>query len=243
MNDLKVFRWTGAFGVTVFVLVLMECPLWGVGNAPHINEAAAYSQYMAKIKDVALTRVLLDMCIVVSFVIFIAGFRHLIRKTQPEYEWVATLAFGAGLLWMAVTLVADSLMGGAALDTLGDKADPTAVRALVEGALLMLNGPMAFVTTGLFLGAAGYASWATGALPRWTAWVAYVGAALCAASVPAMYGGTLDQTRFYNALGWGPILVGSFPPIIWILIAGILMIRKRDAIAPAPALQTPVAGE
>ena len=243
MNDLKVFRWTGAFGVAVFVLVLMEFPLWGVGNAPHINEAVAYSQYMAKIKDVALTRVLLDMCIVVSFVIFIAGFRHLIRKARPEYEWVATLVYGAGLLWMAVTLVADSLMGGAALDTLGGKADPTAVRALVEGALLMLNGPMAFVTTGLFLGAAGYASWATGALPRWTAWVAYVGAALCAASVPAMYGGTLDQTRFYNALGWGPIIVGSFPPIIWILIAGILMIRKRDAIAPAPALQTPVAGE
>jgi len=231
MNDLKVFRWTGAFGLAVFVLVLMEFPLWGVGSPPHINDAVANSQYITKIKDVVLTRVLLDMCIVVSFVIFSAGFRHLIRKARPEYEWAATLAFGAGLLWMAVTLVADSLMGGAALDTLGGKADPTAIRTLVEGALLMLNGPMAFVTTGLFLGAAGYASWATGALPKWTAWLAFVGAALCAASVPAMYGGALDQTHFYNAMGWGPIIVGSFPPIIWILVAGILMIRKRDAAA------------
>ena len=210
MNDRKVFRWTGAFGVVIFVLVLMEFPLWGVGSPPHINDAVANSQYIAKFKDVVLTRVLLDMCIVVSFVIFSAGFRHLIRMARPEYEWAATLAFGAGLLWMAVTLVADSLMGGAALDTLGGKADPTAIRALVEGALLMLNGPMAFVTTGLFLGAAGYATWATGALPRWTAWLAYVGAALCAASVPAMYGGALDQTRFYNAMGWGPIIVGAF---------------------------------
>jgi hypothetical protein len=235
MNDQKVFRWTGAFGVAVFVLVLMEFPLWMVGNAPHFNDAVAYSQYLAKIKDVALTRVLLDMCIYVSFMIFIAGFRHLIRKARPEYEWAATLAYGAGLIWMAVTLVADSLEGGAALDTLGGKADPTAIRALVEGALLMFNGPMAFVTTGLFLGAAGYATWATGALPRWTVWLAYVGAALCAASIPAMYAGTLDPTRFYNALGWGPIIVGSFPPILWILVAGILMIRKRDDVAPAPA--------
>jgi hypothetical protein len=189
---------------------------------------------MAKIKDVALTRMLLDMCIYARFMIFLAGFRHLIRKARPEYEWAATLVFGAGLIWMAVTLVADSLEGGAALDTLGGKADPTAVRALVEGALLIYNGPIAFVTTGLFLGGAGYAGWATGALPRWTAWLAYVGAALCAASMPAIYGGTLDSTRFYNAAGWGPIIVGSFPPILWILIAGILMIRKRDRIAPGP---------
>src|SRR5271157_5296197 len=241
MNDLKLFRWTGAFGVAVFVLVLMEFPLWMVGSAPHINDAVAYSQYLAKIKDVALTRVLLDMCIYVSFMIFIAGFRHLIRKARPDYEWAATLVYGAGLVWMAVTLVADSLEGGAALDTLGGKADSTAIRALVEGALLMLNGPMAFVTTGLFLGTAGYASWATGALPRWTAWLAYVGAALCAASVPAMYAGTLDQARFYNAVGWGPVIVGSFPPIFWILAAGILMMRKREAAAPVPALQTPLA--
>src|SRR5271157_3662504 len=109
MNDLKLFRWTGAFGVAVFVLVLMEFPLWMVGSAPHINDAVAYSQYLAKIKDVALTRVLLDMCIYVSFMIFIAGFRHLIRKARPDYEWAATLVYGAGLVWMAVTLVADSL--------------------------------------------------------------------------------------------------------------------------------------
>jgi len=242
MNDLKVYRWTGACGIAVFVLVLMEFPLWGVGAAPHINDAVAYSQYFAKIKDVALTRVLLDMAIAVSFVIFTAGFRHLIRKARPEYEWAGTLAFGAGLLWMAVTLVADSMMGGAALDTLEGKADPTAVRALVEGALLMLNGPMAFVTTGLFLGAAGYASWATGALPRWSAWLAYAGAGLCAASVPAMYAGTLDQARFYNAMGWGPIIVGSFPPIFWILAAGILMVRKREA-TPQPVPRPLVAAE
>jgi hypothetical protein len=40
MNDLKVFRWTGAFGAAVFVLVLMEFPLWGVGSAPPTSSLA-----------------------------------------------------------------------------------------------------------------------------------------------------------------------------------------------------------
>ena len=59
--------------MAVFVLVLIEFPLWMVGNAPHMNDAVPYSQYLAKIKDVALMRVLLDMCIIASFVIFSAG--------------------------------------------------------------------------------------------------------------------------------------------------------------------------
>ena len=41
--------------------------------------------------------------------------------------------------------------------------------------------------TGMFLATAGYATFATGVLPKWTGLVAYVGAALCVACVPAMY--------------------------------------------------------
>jgi hypothetical protein len=44
----------------------------------------------------------------------------------------------------------------------------------------------------MFLGAAGYATLATGVLPRWTGWVAYVGAVLCAMCVPAVYVGPVD---------------------------------------------------
>ena len=232
MNDLKVFRWTGAFGVAVVVLGLIEFPLWFAGSPPPpINDAVAHSQFLARIKDIALTRVLIDMGIYVSIMIFLAGFRHLIRQARPAYEWVATLVFGAGLVWWAVTLVADSLEGGAALDTLGGKADPSAVRALVEGTLLIYNGSIAFITTALFMAAAGFAILATGALPKWTGWVACASAILCLVAVPSMYGRVLDYAGFYNAVGWGPVIVANFPPVIWFLIAGISMIRKRVAIA------------
>ncbi len=92
-------------------------------------------------------------------------------------------------------------------------------------------GSTAFAMTAMFLAAAGYATFATGVLPRWTGWVAYIGAGLCVACVPAMYFGPVDYSSFYNAGGWGPAIIANFPPAIWFLIVSILMIRKWEAVA------------
>ncbi|MFZ2071504.1 MAG: hypothetical protein WAV32_07930 [Halobacteriota archaeon] len=59
------------------------------------------------------------------------------------------------MVWLAVTLVADGLEGGAVLDALSGKADASAVRALIEGTLLIYNGSTAFAMTAMFLAAAG----------------------------------------------------------------------------------------
>lgn len=149
---------------------------------------------------------------------------------RPGLDWAATLVFRSAAVWIGVTLVADDLEGGATLDMRGGNADPSAVRALIDGTLLIFNGSIAFVLTGLFLAAAGYATFATGVLPRWTGWLAYMAAALCAISVPAMYAGPLDYTGFYNAGGWGPAIIANFPPLIWFLAVGIVMVRKRISL-------------
>jgi hypothetical protein len=227
MNDLKVRHWTGAFGLACVVLWLSQFPLYMMGSPPSVYDGAAFGQHLFAIKNIALTRILLDMGVYVTLLVFSAGFRHLIRQARPDYEWVGTLVFGAAIVWAAVTLVADGLEGGAVLDTLSGRADPSAVRALVEGTLLIYNGSIAFAVTGMFLGAAGYATVATGVLPRWTGWVAYSGAVLCATCIPAMYSGAVDYAGFYNAGGWGPAIIANFPPAFWFLIVSILMIMKR----------------
>jgi hypothetical protein len=233
MNDLKVYHWTGAFGLAGVVLLVCEIPLWILpGTAPSINDAVAHSQYLANIRIIVLTRVLLDMGMYVCLMVFFAGFRHLIQRTRSEYEWIATLVFGAGLVWWAVTLVADSLEGAAALDSLGGTADPSAVRALVMGTLLIYNGSIAFTVTALFMASAGYAILATEALPKWTGWVACASAILCLMAIPAMYMNVVDATGFYNVAGWGPAIVANVPPLIWFFIASILMIRKRETVTP-----------
>ena len=210
------------------VLWLSQFPLYMMGSPPSVYDGAAFGQHLFSIRNIALTRILLDQGVYVAMMVFAAGFRHLIRKARPDYEWVGTLVFGAVLVWLTVTLVADGLEGGAVLDALSGKADSSAVRALIEGTLLIYNGSTAFAMTAMFLAAAGYATFATGVLPKWTGLVAYVGAALCVACVPAMYGGAVNNSGFYNAGGWGPAIIANFPPAIWFLIASISMIRKRQ---------------
>ena len=63
-------------------------------------------------------------------------------------------------------------------------------------------------------------------LARWTGRIAVAGAVLCVASVPAMYGGPVNYTGFYNAGGWGPAIVANFPPMIWFLTVSVILIRR-----------------
>jgi hypothetical protein len=235
MNDLKMYRLTGWFGLAFVVLGLGQFPLYMQGGpSVSVYDGAALGHDLFLIRNVVFTRILLDMGLYVAAMVFAAGFSHLIRRADPEYEWVGTLVFGAMAVWVGVTLVANGLERGAVLDTLGGNADPSVVRALIEGYLLIYNRSIAFAITGLFLGAAGYATFATGVLPRWTGWVAYVGTALCAISVPAMYGGPVDVTSFYNAGGWGPIIIANFPPAIWFVVVSVSLIRMREVTAPTP---------
>jgi hypothetical protein len=228
MNIIKVYRLTGICGVAVVLFSWSQFPLYMVDRGgTFVYDSAASAEYFFTIRNIAFTRILLDQFLYIAGMIFAAGFRHLIQKTNADYEWVGTLLFGSWIVWIAVTLVADGLQGGAVLDTLAGNADPSAVRALEEGTLLIYNGSIAFTITALFLAVAGYATLATGVLPRWTGWLAYISAMLCLMCVPAMYFGPANPEGLYNAGGFGVAIIANFPPLIWFLVVGILMIRKK----------------
>jgi len=233
MNDLKMQRLTGAFALASVALWLAIFPLYMVGDpSVSLYDGAAIAREFFRIQDVVLTRILLGLALYVTLMVFSVGLRDLIRRADAEYEWVGTLCVVAMAVWLGVTLVANGLEGGVALDTLNGSADPSVARALTMGYLLIYNGSIAFVMTALFLATAGYATFATGILPRWTGWLAFAATVLCVMSVPAMYGGPVDTARFYNAGGWGAAIIANFPPLLWFLVVGILLIRKREAVAP-----------
>ena len=212
------------------MLGLAELPLWIIpGTPPPIRDGAAFAKYLADSRLVALTRVLIDVLMYISFMVFYAGFRHLLRQTRKEYEWLATLNFGAAVVWWAVILVAGGLEAGAVLDTVGAASDPSAVRALVEGTLAIYNASIALALTALFMGTAGYAILATGALPKWIGWLAWSSVVMCFFAMPAIYRNRVDPNDFYNAAGWGPGVVIAIPTLIWSFSASIAMIRKSCA--------------
>jgi len=166
---------------------------------------------------------LADPLIMVGFLVFLAGFRYLIRQARQEYEWVATLVFGVGMVVIAVELVGDGLQAGAALDT-WVKADPTAVRALNEGSFPMY-GAIGLILLAFLLALAGCATLATGVLHKWTGWFALAGAVASLAIAPSILGGT-DITGFYTASGYAPF-IGQAAFLTWFLVASISMIVKR----------------
>jgi hypothetical protein len=227
-------RMTGAFGLASVGIWLAIFPLYTMQPPASLYDGAATAQALFTIRHIVFTRVLLGLCLYVTLMVFAVGLRDLIRRADAEYEWLGTLSLAAMTVWLGVTLVANGLEGGAALDTLGGQADPSVVRALTMGYLLIYNGSIAFVVTGLYLAAVGYASLATGILPPWTGWLAYAATALCVVAVPAMYAGAADLAGFYNACGWGPAVIANFPPLLWFLVASILLLRKDHTVA-APA--------
>ena len=221
-------RFTGLFALASVILWLAIFPLYMFGDpSVSLYDGAAVARDFSRIHNIVFTRILLGLALYVTLMLFSVGLRDLVRRANAEYEWVGTLIVMAMVVWVGVTLVANGLEGGIALDTLNGKADPSVARSLTMGYLLIYNGSIAFVMTALFLAAAGYATFATGILPRWTGWLAYAGALLCVISIPAMYSGRVDPSGFYNAGGWGAAIIANFPPLLWFLAVGILLIRKR----------------
>jgi hypothetical protein len=227
MDNLRVARWTGIFGLAAIGFWLSQFPLYMTGNPPPVYDGFATSQHLRAIRTIAFTRILLDQGVYVSMMIFAAGFRYLIQQARKDYEWMGTLLFGTAVVWLGVTLVADGLAGGAILDSISKEPDPSVVRGLILGTLLIYNSSTAFMMTALFLAVASFATLGTRILPAWTAWLAFIGAALCLAFVPAMYSGPVDFNKFYNVGGFGPALIANFPPAIWFASVSILLLRRQ----------------
>lgn len=222
-------RIAGVFGVMACAIALAEFPLWFMGaSMPQFWETTAFSEFVTQHSTLYLTRTLMDLFIFSLLLVFFGGFRHLIIITQAADEWLATTFFGLATVYIALTLVSDSLTGSIALDTVGGKADPTVIRALNESTILLFGSAgISLVATMLVV--AGILILRTKALPRWTGWFAIATALWNLAFVPTMYFGT-DFTRFYSAAGDGPAAAAPFPFIIWIVATAICMIRKSSII-------------
>jgi len=85
MNDLKVRRLTGAFGLAIVALNWAMFPLYLVpGPPPPFQDTASYIAYWTGNSGLVLARVLLDILECACLLVFAAGLRHLIRQARSE---------------------------------------------------------------------------------------------------------------------------------------------------------------
>jgi hypothetical protein len=225
METAKALRLPAIAGVMGGVVTLLLAPLYFLYSGP----PPAWDVF---------TRDLFDLLTCAFFIVFLAGFRDLLRRAGPADEWARDLMYGSGLIYVAVTLVAASMEAGGVFGHPGGTIDPTSQGPLGQGSILM-HGSVTRILTVLFMVAAGYAVERTKVLPAWIGRAAYGIAACNLAFVPSIYFGS-DSGAFYSALGWGNTAVTASLLEFWVMAAGITILRRqrtgpaRPETAPVP---------
>ena len=219
-----VHAWTGraAFGVAAFLIaefIVRETE----GSRPRLSDTGALIAFMARTSVQTLTIVTIDAVLMANVIIFLAGFRQIIKNSAKGLEWIADLTYGAGLVFVATTLVGDAMEGGAALDAQEAHPSVAVLRALTEGHTLLF-GSIGCVMIALIAASSGTVILRSDVLPRWTGVVAYVVAGLNIAAIPTLFGGTSD-TSFIAAGGLGVTIFATFPWLAWVIVVGVVTVR------------------
>jgi hypothetical protein len=236
MNDQKIYRWAGICSLAAQAFFFIEFPFYVVRTPfPGMGDPVKLADYTLLNGTNIMSCAFLDFIILTLIMIFLAGFRHLIVKADAQQELLGTLVLGVGLVYVTMTLIADLLQAGTVVDAHTVPASGVVIRAMTESMYLMYGSGALFLMS-LFMAVGGYAGVASRALPRWSGWVAYLCALGCLAFVPSMFVSSPDFTRFYNPIGWGPIIAECLPLTVWMIMVGILMIRKGKAVGDARQL-------
>ena len=209
MTEVSLRRYTGIFGLIAALISLVQLPLY-------FMYSGAPPQW-----DI-LTRVMVSIVGSTILIVFLAGFRQVIRQASPDLEWAATVVLASGLMWLTFSTVAQSMEAGTAIVS-KIPIDPTVEGVLAPGQFLM-QGSIGRLMTTLFLSASGFAILRGRLMPAWLGRLAWIIAMVNLAFVPAMFFGP-DAAQFYSAVGWGTTATAPVLVVCWILIASIIMVR------------------
>jgi len=212
MTDASLRLYTGIFGLVASVLSLVQLPLYFMfsGAPPQWN---------------ILTRIMVSIVGTTILIVFLTGFRLVIRRASPDLEWAATIVLVSGLMWLTFSSVAQSMEAGTAIVS-KIPIDPTQEGALAPGQFLM-QGSIGRLMTALLLSASGFAILRGRFLPVWLGVLAWIIALINLAFVPAMFFGPV-AAQFYSAVGWGTTATAPVLVVIWILVASVVLVRTSD---------------
>jgi hypothetical protein len=197
------------------VVIAVGLAVAGNTPAPDASTAILVSFYAAHSDGQLASGAVLSVGALL-FLAFTATVVDVFRRTAGGLAATAILCLAGGI----VVVVGITILAGFAL-ALGDAAQGLdrsalqAVHVLSEEMVLTLT-----VGTSAFLFGAGLATMQTGALPRWTGWLALVFAVV--AAVPShVLGGLLDHVGFAGFVGLG----------VWALIVSITLSKGPREIA------------
>jgi hypothetical protein len=104
MNDLRIYRIAGISALACMAFFFVEFPFYLVRSPfPGLAESLKLTDFAAHNGTNIMCCVFLYLIILTLIMIFIPGVRHLIR--QANHEWLASLFFDVGLVYVTLTLL------------------------------------------------------------------------------------------------------------------------------------------
>ena len=202
-------RTCGLFGILASAMIVVQVPLYFMysGAPPDWN---------------VLTRTLIGLIGCTFFLVYFVGLRLLVERTAPALDWLAGVLQTAGLLWVAMVFVPQSMEAGAAISVAKDI--DTTTEGPFAAAQYLMQGAISRLLMALFLIALGIVIARTGVMRRWVGRSAFVLAAINLAFVPALYFGD-DAAQFYSAQGWGTTASMGALWSLWTLAVSISLVR------------------
>ncbi|GAA1586267.1 MULTISPECIES: hypothetical protein [Kribbella] len=219
MSEASVRRYAGLFGMIASALIVVQVPLYFLysGAPPDWN---------------ILTRSLIGIVGCVFYILFFTGLRQLIHQVDLASDWIAGVIQAAGLLWVAMVFVPQSMEAGAAISV--DHDIDTTREGPFAAAQYLMQGLISRLLMALFLIALGIAVTRLRLLPKWVGWSAFVLAAINLAFVPAIYSND-DPSNFYAVQGWGTTASMGALWSIWTLALSISVFRSARRTAAGSA--------
>ena len=109
MTDQRIYRITGISALACIATFFIEFPFYLVRtHVRGLSESSKFPDYAARNATNVMSCIFLDLIILSLIMVFLAGVRHLIRQANLQHEWLASLFFGVGLVYVTLTFGADS---------------------------------------------------------------------------------------------------------------------------------------
>lgn len=215
--------WGGANGIAFAVLQGVFVGIYAsMGTLPSLADTASVAAFVTKNSTALITGTIVFAVSILLLYLWLFELRHTIQAAGEAHQGEALLSFGLGLVGGAFAILGFTLIGAAALDAGSATPEPTSVRALLMAGYAILR--MSWLVWPLFLVVAASGTLGSGALPRWTGWLAYAAALLDVAAIPAFYGG-VDPSVFYSVTGPASIVLNAVPFVVYVLATSVAMMR------------------
>ncbi len=226
MNTWGWQRWVAViralFVVSQVIVLVMAL---GLGLGPSPTDEAKLADYFAKNSGALLAVVFIESIGLTLFLIFANAIRSVLQS-DPNYEYLASLFFGAALLFIALGGAGLGLLGAVGVDA--SKPNPGLMRTLdMASVVVTWMGTWPLV---VLLGTAAYATARSHVIAPWTAWVGYAAAGLNLVSTLTLFGGN-DPNQFFAVNGAAAIVLAWLPLIVWVGCISVALWRQTAPVA------------